>query len=183
MNKWNKDQAWEFTVDYLRSKFYKGVSFYISGRNKFGHGRITSKKQDFYWLWKKDFFRSFGSIFPFYKKQAFSVSGVGESINIEYLKYCLNTNSRILFCYEHLPRAIYTPSHTKLKVLVGLIYPNGEFSKTPATALLKIYCDHYGLKRTQERENIYNSNEYTDAPIKVNEQTYSFPVALLERLK
>lgn len=53
--------------------------------------------------------------------------------------------------------------------------PDADFKLVPSTALLKIYCDHYNLKRTQERTNQYKVNDYTNGTIEVQEQTYSFP--------
>jgi len=179
---WNKDSALRFVLDYLKSKFYTNVT--IVKRNKFGHAFITTERGNFYWLFKKDFFHSFNYEFPNYIKQPNTFSGVGESINLEYLKFALNNNATLLFCYESLPRAIYTPSKAKLLSSLQTIMPTADFKNTPSTALLKIYCDHYGLKRTQDRENTYKVTDFTNGTIMVQEQTYSFPFGgLTERFK
>lgn len=177
---WNKDIALRFTVDYLRSKFAKGVL--IADRNKFGHAFIKTQSGSFYWLFKKDFFHSFQYEFPNYSKQVGALKGLGESINNEYLKFCLNNRCILLFSYENQERAIYTPSKQKLVGILGTLMPEADLD-IPAVALLKIFCDYYNLKRTQDRQNTYKLDNYSESEVVVNEQTYSFPVELLERFK
>ncbi len=176
---WNKDKALTFVIDYLKGKLYTKVM--IATRNKFGHAFIKTDQGSFYWLYKKDHFHSFNYEFPDYIKKPNTLSGAGESINVEYLKFALNNNATLLFSYGHLPRAIYTPSREKLLSLLHTVMPEANFQNTPPIALLKIYCKHYKLKRTQERINEYKANDYTENPIKVQEKTYSFPFKLMER--
>jgi len=176
---WNKDKALRFVLDYLKGKLYTNIK--IANRNKFGHAFITTDQENFYFLFKKDFFHSFNYEFPDYIKKPNTFSGVGESINLEYLKFALNNKATLLFCYQNLVRAIYTPSKTKLLKSLEYIYPTANFENTPSTALLKVYCDYYGLKRTQDRENTYKLNDCMDGTIIVQEQTYSFSIQLTER--
>ncbi len=178
---WNKDSALRFVLDYLKSKLYTSVK--LVKKNKFGHCYITTNKGNFYLLFKKDFFHSFNHEFPEYVKQPNTFKGVGESINIEYMKFALNNNAVLLFCHENNKNAIYTPSREKLTKALETIMPEADFNGVPATALLKIYCDHYNLKRTQDRTNQYKVNDYTNGTIEVNERTFSFPFALVERFK
>jgi len=177
--KWNKEQALEFVINYLKGKSYTKVL--IANRNKFGHAFITTEQGNFYFLFKKDFFHSFNFQFPDYILKPNTFRGSGESINLEYLKFAMNNESTLLFSYENLPRAIYTPSKAKLLKSLELIYPAANFDNTFPTALLKLYCDYYGLKRTQNRENEYKTNDCTNGIIVVQEQTFSFPIALTER--
>ena len=178
---WNKDQALEFVMNYLKGKSYTGVK--IANRNKFGHALITTDQGNFYWLFKKDFFHSFNFQFPDYILKPNTFRGSGESINMEFLKFAMSNESTLLFSYENLPRAIYTPSKAKLLKSLELVYPAADFENTPSAALLKIYCDYYGLKRTQDRENEYKTNDYMNGTIVVQEQTYSFSIQLMERYK
>lgn len=178
---WNKDSALRFVLDYLKGKLYTNVT--IINRNMFGHALIKTDKGYFYFLFKKDFFHSFNYEFPEYIKQPNTFKGVGESINFEYLKLALNNNAVLLYCYQELKNAIYTPSQSKLASALSFVYPNANLSNTPSTALLKLYCDHYDLKRTQERTNQYKVSDYTNGTIEVNEMTYSLPFKLFERFK
>jgi len=62
--------------------------------NKNRHCLLTTNKHlRYYLLFKRDFFRSFGKIF--------NKDGLGESINIEYLKFCKqNEIDAILIVYQ-----------------------------------------------------------------------------------
>jgi len=171
--KWSKEQALEFVINYLKGKEYTKVL--IANRNKFGHAFITTEQGNFYFLFKKDFFHSFNYEFPDYILKPNTFRGAGESINLEYMKFAMDNNATLLFCYEQLPRSIYTPSKAKLLKSLECIYPNANFQNTPPIALLKLYCDYYGLKRTQDRENTYKTNDCMNGTIVVQEQTYSFP--------
>jgi len=177
---WNKDSALRFVLDYLKGKLYTNVK--LVKKNKFGHCYITTDNGNFYYLFKKDFFHSFNHEFPEYIKQPNTFKGVGESINFEYMKFALNNNATLLFCHEDNRSAIYTPSRDKLLKALETIMPEADFKVVPATALLKIYCDHYDLKRTQDRVNQYKVNDYSENPIEIQEQTYSFSFSLMERL-
>ena len=176
---WTKDKALRFVLDYLKGKLYTNIK--IVNRNKFGHAFITTDQENFYWLFKKDFFHSFTYEFPDYVLKPNTFRGAGESINLEYMKFAMDNNATLLFCYEHLPRAIYSPSRAKLLKALESIYPNANLSYSPPIALLKLYCDYYGLKRTQDRENTYKVNDFMNGTVLVKEQTYSFPVYLIER--
>ena len=67
--------------------------------------------------------------------------------------------------------------------LIKMSCPEGIFDNLFSSVLLKIYCELHNLKRTQNIENEYSASDYSGLKIRVNEQTYSFPVKILTRLK
>lgn len=181
MNTWTKEKAFEFVIDYMRSKYYGNVQ--LKDRNMFGHALITSDKQNIYFIYKHDKFHSFPFEFPEYVKTKGSLSGLGESINKEYLLKALKNKCKLVFCYRENGNSIYTPSKQKLLAMLKMQMPSADLNEIPSTGLLKIFCDINHLIRTQERANTYMANDNTESAIIVNEVTYSFPFKLMERLK
>jgi hypothetical protein len=174
-----KDKALEITMNYLLGKLISPV---IINRNKFGHALIRTNKGVLYWLFKKDHFHSFNYEMKGFVKAHPEFAGLGESINQEYLLYAIDKNATLIFQYQD-NEAIYAPSRQKLLEEVKKIFPEGNFENIDSTRLLKIFCDAYNLKRAQDRENEYKSNDYCDSTIRIHEITYSFPLKLLERYK
>lgn len=177
---WNKDAARTFVFNYLRGKL-KAPS--IINVNRFGHTLLKADTDFFYYLFKKDRIHSFNYIFKEYVAKPNAITGLGESINKEYLIYALNHKATLLFCYEDLGNAIYTPSRAKLLTLLSTLFPEGIFNNLPTVALLKVFCEYHNLIRQQDRTNTYKTNDYTDAVVQVNEVTYCFPYAIVERFK
>ena len=101
--------------------------------NLFNNGRhslmksISIDKPSFYALYKKDFFNSFGKMYPC------EPSGVGESINIEWLDLALSLSVDYLV----------------------FVYPTG-YVYIISPLLVKRYCESRGLIREQyEGESTY----------------------------
>lgn len=174
---WNKDSARTYVYNYLRGL---GLTPNILNVNRFGHTVIQTDNRFFYYIFKKEHLHTFNFLFKAYVNKPNSLSGEGESINIEYLTYALHHKATLLYCYEDEERAIFTPSRSKLLNLLALAYPEGAFTELPTIALLKIYCDHHNLVHVQEKTNEYKANDYSDSSILVNERTYCFPYALIE---
>lgn len=120
--------------------------------DEYNHGRhrlIQIDRKRYYVVYKRDWFNTFGKQFNLKE-----YSGVGESINKEYLELALNRNAeKIVF-----------------------IHPDGMFGIYPA--LIKNFCEKNDLVRTQDKPNHYKGlNGFTET---IRETTYSFPKELLE---
>ncbi|MCK5023481.1 MAG: hypothetical protein KAS04_04885 [Candidatus Aenigmarchaeota archaeon] len=141
----------------------------------------VNKEQNFYYLFKKYEFRAFNNVFKHYSKQKNAILGTGESINKEYLAFAMKKKCKLLFCKRDEPRAIYTPDRNMLKTLQNIRHPKAIYTGVLTVNILKDFCEDNGLIRVQDKTNEYKTNDYTDATILVNEETYSFPDKLLMR--
>jgi hypothetical protein len=179
MKMWTKDKALEYLIDFMKSKHYQDIS--LIERNKFGHAFIKSEERNVYFLYKHDQFHSFSNIFKEYVRKKNAIGGIGESINVEYLKKAIKTNSDLVFAYRNTPFTFYTPSREKLLNLLELQLPHENFREFHTAILLKLFCSINNLHRTQDRTNTYKTNDYTNGTIVVNEKTFSFPFKLMAR--
>jgi hypothetical protein len=177
---WTKNQAYDFFGRWLNNTRHK--TLLTVSRNRFGHALIATDKGKYYWLYKKDLFKSFNHYFKDYLKKDNAVGGLGESINRQYLVKAIKHKCKLVFTYKDTPRCLFTPSRKKLLTLLDMAMPGANFSMTPTTALLKIYCDYHKLIRKQNKVNIFKENIYSENPVKMQEVTYSFSINLMERL-
>jgi hypothetical protein len=177
---WNKDFARKHVVRLLHKKRYPDVR--IPFINMFGHAFIKTRFQNFYVIHKKSHFHSFRYQFKQYINSKYGISGDGESINREYLIFCIQKQCKLLFTYQDYEKKIYKLNRHLLKSHLKLVMP-GEYSGVLDVALLKNYCEKHGLIRQQEKTNTFATNDYTGSTIQVNEITYSFPFKLLEEYR
>ena len=146
--------------------------------NKFGHAYIKTKIGNFYWVYKKDYLRSFNQIFKDYMDKNAHFDGAGESINIEYLNFAINQRATLLIAHEDKERILYTPDET---ILMTAIKSFGEFTDLSSSVLLKLYCELNNLKNQQKKINTYKDTDYNGLMIEHQETTYCFPFKILKR--
>ena len=158
----NHNVAFDHVKKVLVDKGYriKMVSAVNNGRHLLIEA-FTSKNPNvyiyFYCLYKHTFVHSFNQMFPAFVKKYPSLAGQGESINVEYAEYARRRDAMLLFVYE-----------------------SGKIYCVSAVAIIKI-CTEAKLKRVQERRNEYKI-QYGDGETQiVNEETYTFPIKLMER--
>lgn len=174
---WNKDYARKFVIKMLRKKGYKEIRMpYI---NKFGHTFIRTNHKNFYFIFKKDHLYSFKYLFPEYSKSMLSLRGFGESINKEYLIFCLRNDAELLFCFRDYNYKVYVLDRKKIKKIMLTLNPEADYTDISTTNMLFQYCNIFGLIRDQDKENVYKTNDYSGNAIIIREKTYSFPFALL----
>lgn len=180
---WNKDYAKDYVLKALYRTGHNEISVkplsYL--QETYGHKFITTDTGNYYLLFKKEWQKSFNNLFSHYIKKENVLTGLGESINIEYLKFCINKQCTLLYAHKDYPGVIYTIDREKLLKLINIVLPETDFKHTPTVALLKIWCDHENLKRTQDKTNTHITSDYSQNPVQINEQTYSFPIKLLKR--
>lgn len=177
---WNKRGALQYTMLRLRQLGHDSVR--LIDRNMFGHALIKTDTGKFYLLFKKDFLRSFNSLFRHYTESKGAITGLGESINNEYIEYAKNNDYELLFSYQTYPNIIYTPDKQQLATLISNRLRTFRFKDQSSAALLKLFCHINGLTRTQDKTNKFIANDYSANPIMINETTHSFPINLLKRL-
>lgn len=158
----NHSVAFDYVKKLLPSKGYrvKMVSPVNKGRHlliECSNVKTPDVYQYFYVLYKHTFVHSFNEMFPEFVSKYPSLAGQGESINVEFAEYARRRDAILLFVYES--GAVYS------------IYAN---------ALIKI-CTDAKLQRIQSRRNEYKI-QYGDGETQiVNEETYTFPIKLMER--
>lgn len=81
----------ELVVTNILQRDRKAKILSITKTNDFKHSIISTDIGNFYVLFKRDFFNSFGKIF--------NESGVGESINDDALRRAEETKANLLFVY------------------------------------------------------------------------------------
>lgn len=188
---WNIDLARETVMKFLREKKYININpVYV---NKFGHTLIRTDfivhpespeylvEKNYYFLYKEEHFKTFWRQFPEYSKLPHIITGEGESINTEFLIYCIKNRCEILFCYKNYPNTIFILNRDTLKSLMNQINPDANYSGILTIVLLKQYCEYHNLIRTQEKENTFKNTDYTGSSRNINEVTYCFPFKLLKR--
>lgn len=176
---WTLDAALRHTHLFMMKKH---LVPYIAEVNRYGHRIIKTKDKEitYYWLFKEDYFRSFSNKFPEYMVKENRYGGYGETINVEYMQKCIFKRYILLFCNGRHKDAIYTPSREKLIQGLKQAYPGGDFNNVHTTALLKIYCDHHNLIRTQDRIN-EREMPNSESIMQIQERAYSFPFQIMER--
>jgi len=177
---WTKQQALEFTLKTLKKQF--GGEIVIIDRNIHGHAMIRVGNYFFYFIYKKSHLNTFNRQFLNYVSQKNSISGLGESINKEYLLKVMRMKATLLFTYMNYPYAIYKPSRWKLLAISNI---EGDWSSNEEwcdASLLLMFCGKNNLIRKQDKENEYKTNDYSGNTVLQQEVTYCFPIKLLERL-
>ena len=124
-------------------------------------------------------------MFNNYTKQPNAILGLGESINVEWLEYCNDKGIVPLYAHKDYPNVIYQINRAEVIRLLRTTerFKDIGFTSVYVTGVLKIYCEHYNLKREQWVENERDVGNYTKQKQKVKEITYSFPIKLLCRFK
>jgi hypothetical protein len=178
---WTKERAFKYLLNWLKQSGYKNIT--VKSIDMFGHAMIKTDRQNFYFLYKKDHLKSFNNLFPRYQTVEGALSGYGESINREYMKYAKELDAELVYTYRNIENALYTPSRKKLYALVGMCYPETDLSIVSTLGILSMYCAYYELIRQQDKENTYKTNDYSANTITMQETTFCFPFALMERLK
>ena len=158
----NHVMAFDYLKRFFRSK-YGGVWFTPIPKNKGRHILLVSQESSpkmLYCLFKKEWLRCFNNLFPsFIRAYKGFYSGLGESINVEWLNYAISVGVNYL-CYVYPDRKVYVVSPLAVKK----------------------FCEKNGLIRKQDRINSYLLADCSKSRELVNESTYVFPIKLLERL-
>lgn len=113
----------------------------------------------YYSIFKREFFMSFNKQFPQFVKENPEFSGVGESVNKEVLYSSISRNvDYLLFVYE-----------------------SGKVYKV-SPKIVRNFCQKHNLVRTQDKVNSFKRTNGSGGVTTVRESTYSFPIALMERM-
>lgn len=182
ISNWSKSRARSYLIKYLTSLGYENPI--VVSVNNFGHALITTNQKAFYLIYKKEYLQAFNTLFEEYIQTQYAISGLGESINREYLQYCIDNDTTLLFCYSFRPNKIYKLNR---KMLLNLIKHHNNIiieniDKKFSVELLKIYCEINGLYRTQWKYNTRKLSNYSGRKIKIQEKTYSFPIKILKNI-
>lgn len=158
----NHVMAFDYLKVFLRNK-YNGVWFTPIPNNRGRHILLVSQEESpirFYCLFKKEWLKCFNNLFPlFIRSHKGFYSGLGESINVEWLNYAIKSGANYL-CYVYPDRKVYVVSPLAVKK----------------------FCEKNGLIRIQDKSNAYLLPDGCKSVKLVNEKTYVFPIKLLERL-
>jgi hypothetical protein len=168
---WNKDYARKHMLIRLKSKF---GAVEIKNTNMFGHMLVKAGFNYYYYIFKKEHFLSFSSQFKDYSEKYFS--GLGESINKEYLIYASKFDAKLLIAYQNHPYELYTLDRDKLRQLLPDIH-----HKYNSLIMLMIYCNLHNLIRTQDKQNEFKVNDYAGSTVVIHETTYSFPFQFMKK--
>lgn len=171
----NQHQAYLYCLNYLTKEGYQPQ---VLNRNQFGHTLITTNKGKFYLIYKKEYLMSFNNLFSEYIKENNALSGIGESINIEYLQYAINNHAIVLFIHED--GKIYTIDKIALNTILNIAFFE-DYTHLNTSQMIKVFCEYHKLKRTQTIQNERKMPDYDNNTCLVQESTYSFPVRLLKR--
>jgi len=159
----NCDNAFRATNIFLCKRY--GQSFFMKEFNNGRHRLLynSSKTLMFYLVFKREFIQSFNSMCPNLVLSKPMFSGLGESLNYEYVKRAFNLDANILF-----------------------VYPNGDVYNIHSETLVSFYnklskiCKSEVL-RLQKIENVKSKVDGSGELDFVNEETLVFPIKLLER--
>lgn len=157
----NKEMAFDFVQRFLRGKF--GTWFSRIPKNMGRHMLFRGTDNDplvFYCLFKREFLKTFNSLFPFFVRDNPVYGGLAESINVEALEYSINSQSDYLL-FVHPDHKIY------------MISP----------LAVRRFCNKHGLIRQQDRENEYVIPDGGKSVEVLHETTYVIPLKILERLR
>jgi hypothetical protein len=174
----NKDIEYYYFMKLLNDRFEKPR---LINTNMHFHRLIETNAGRYYLVHKKDHFHAFNAIFKNYIDDNNTLSGIGESINIEYLQFAINYNAMLVFSYEMYEHIFYVLDRNKLITLLRYKYPELNNENVQTEALLKIYCEIYNLKREQDKSNTYKKNDYSESTVILQERTYSFPMKMMKR--
>jgi hypothetical protein len=151
----NCSAGWEVIRKDLLSKGFKFLS--VFELNKGRHLLIHTDKENFYCLFKHEFFHSFNYIFKDFIGKNPEFKGFGESINVSCLEVATKYEATLLYVYED--ESVYSiPS-----------------------LLVKKFCDLHNLFRVQDKSNIYKLGNFSREETSVRENEVVFPVKLLNR--
>ena len=157
----NHVMAFDYLKRFFRNKY--DVWFTPIPKNKGRHILLISQESSpkrLYCLFKKEWLRCFNNLFPvFIRAYKGFYSGLGESINVEWLNYAIRAGVNYLV-YVYPDRKVYVVSPLAVKK----------------------FCEKNGLIRKQDRINSYLLPNCSKSRELVNESTYVFPIKLLERL-
>lgn len=144
-------------VSYIKRRFPGGFFSVVSlnqGRHRIYGGRGLPS---FYVVFKKDYLRTFNFQFPGFVRDHPEFKGLGESLNVEWLR---------------IARA------KKIDWLV-FIYPSGDMYVTTPDAMFR-FCNKFNLVRSQKRLNDFAQIGGKSLP--VSELTYVVPLNFLSNI-
>ena len=152
MNLPDEDSAFHYLAKLVNQK--EGL---VGNPLSFNRGRHmvlqTLQGNNYYCLFKREFFMTFGDHFPTFIFHNPNLRGVAESINDEWLEKAIKLDAILLF-----------------------IHPDAKVYWAYPMMVKKL-----GLVRKQESANVYNSADYSGQETVINEVTYHVPVKLLKR--
>lgn len=135
-----------------KSMIKKGITIYSDiGKNE-GKHRLFKTSEGLYWaLFKKAYYCTFNREFRDYAE--INTSGMGDSINMPELEEALRINAMLLY-----------------------IYPDGKIYEIHPKVI-----KHIKLCREQECQRAEKMADYGNSIQIYHEQTYSFPLCLMQR--
>ena len=130
---------------------------YLANCHRNQHRFIRTNINNYYCLYKTEFFKTFADQFPEFKnKHPEYIDSKGESINIEALDKVIELHAILIF-----------------------IYHSGLILQISADQF-KQFAKEHNLIREQDKKNIINQNNYTGTKVAVKEITYCIPNLLLK---